>query len=82
MFKFIYETWYFKHNKLVFASLRLDGGEHGMNTIYTRYEYYNLGKVTEKKTEKSKESEKYLYKTNVVLYNEGMKYLEDFEKGK
>ena len=76
----IYKTYYFKSDKLIYATLELQDGKESMKSIYRKEELYNNDIIVWTTTDKEKSAEKYFDKTNFLLYQDGLKFLVDFKK--
>ena len=76
----IYKTYYYKSNKLIFATLELQTEETNAKTIYYKEEFYNDRNIIWTNTQKEKSVDNYFDKTNFVLFEDGIKYLDDFKK--
>ena len=77
----IYKTYYYNYNKLIFATVDLQTEETNAKTIYHKEEFYNNGTIIWTKTQKEKSADNYFDKTNFILFEDGLKYLDDFKKG-
>ena len=76
----IYKTYYFKFDKLIYATLELQDGSDNMKSIYLKEEFYNNENIIWTTIKKEKSTEKYFDKTNFLLYQDGLKFLAGFKK--
>lgn len=76
----IYKTYYFKNNKLIFATVELQDGRDNMKSIYRKEEIYDQNKIIWTTIRKEKKADRYFDKTNFGLYDDGLKLLADFMK--
>ncbi len=76
----IYKTYYFKNNKLIFATVELQNGIDNMKCIYRKEEMYDENKIIWTSTQKEKKANRYFDKTNFAMYDDGLKFLDDFIK--
>ncbi|HEU5167846.1 MAG TPA: hypothetical protein VFU29_20010 [Chitinophagaceae bacterium] len=76
----IYKTYYFRNNKLLFATVELQDGRNNMKSIYRKEEIYDETRAIWTTTQKEKKADRYSDKTDFALYNDGLKFLDDFIK--
>lgn len=75
-----YKTYYFLSDKLIYATLELQDGTDHMKSIYLREEFYDKDKIIWTTIRKDKTAEKYLDKTDFLLYPNGYHVLAEFKK--
>ena len=76
----IYKTYYFKFDKLIYATLELQDGSANMKCNYRKVEFYNNDNILWTATNKEKSADKYFDKTNFLLQQDGLKFLADFKR--
>ena len=76
----IYKTYYFKFDKLIYATLELQDEKENMKSVYWKEEVYNNNNIVWTITNKDNSAEKYFDKTIFLLYQDGLKFLADFNK--
>lgn len=75
----IYKTYYYKNNKLIYATVELQGGRNNSEIIYQKEEFYDDGQITRTILQQNKKAKRYSDKTNFSLYHDGLKFLEEFK---
>ena len=78
----IYKTYYYRSNQLLYAIVELKDWRNGMKVIYKKEEFYNDNKVIWTTLQKEKSANKYFNKTDFSLFEDGLKFIDDFKKGK
>ncbi len=76
----IYKTYYFRFDKLIYATLELQDGKANIKSVYRKEEIYNDNKVIWTTTNQEKSADKFFEKTNFSLFEDGLKFLADFKK--
>jgi len=76
----IYKTYYYRFDKLIYASLELQGARAMRNSIYLKEEFYNDGHLIRTTTRKERSAEKYFDKINFSMYGDGLTFLANFRK--
>jgi len=75
--KNFYESFYFRDNKLIFASIRYE--ENGIgNTFYSRQEYYNNDKLLLVEETKNQIEQVYRQRVSFDLMQKGKDYLQKY----
>lgn len=77
----IYKTYYFRNNKLIFARVELREEKNNMKSIYRKEEIYEESKIIWVIAQKEKTADRYFDKINFSIYEDGLKFLDDFMKG-
>jgi hypothetical protein len=76
----IHKTYYYRHNKLIYARLQLRDSISDSKTLYQKEEFYRDDHVIGTKIDSVKEGEQYLAWTTLPLFKDGSRYLDDFMK--
>lgn len=75
----IYKTYYYKNDKLIYATVELQDGRNNMKVLYHKEEFYDNDKIIWTTTQQDKKENRYFDKTNFSMYNDGLKFLNDFK---
>ena len=76
----IYKIYYYKTDKLIYATVELQDGRRNMKSIYRKEEFYNDGAIVFTTMQKDKRANRYFDKINFSMYEDGLKYLSDFKQ--
>jgi hypothetical protein len=78
----IYKIYYYRDNKLVYATVELQDGRNNMAVLYHKEEFYDNDKIIRTTARQKKKANKYFGKINYSMYSDGLEFLNDFKKKK
>ena len=74
----IYKTYYYRYNKLIYSIVELKEWRSVVKTIYRKEEFYDKERILLTTLQNEESANKFAEKTRFSLYQDGIKYINNF----